>query len=320
MYAKQSDATILIPGRLPDRAVEHLAQRFEIVRIETPDSALVDGEAAKKVRAIARLVTEPRIAADLIERLPNLEIISNLGVGFDGVDIPFATARGVVVTNTPDVLTEEVADAAVGLLIATIREFSRAEQWLRNGNWPTQRQYPPSRATLRTRHIGIFGLGRIGLSIAKRLEAFGLPIAYCNRRPVEGVAYAYHPTLVQLAAAVDTLISVAPATPSTSNAVDADVLNALGSEGVFINIGRGGTVDEPALVDALRDGTILAAGLDVYANEPFVRRELLALPNATLLPHLGSSSQHTRNKMADLMVENLLSWFDGKGPVTPVPS
>ena len=187
-------------------------------------------------------------------------------------------AKGVMVTNTPDVLTEEVADTAIGLLLNTVRELPKAEAWLRDGRWVKEGAYPLTRMTLRGRRVGIFGMGRIGRAIARRLEAFGLPIAYHNRRPVEGVAYDYHPTLAGLAEAVDTLISVAPGGAATEKAVDAKVLAALGPNGVFVNIGRGSTVDESALVEALASGTIRAAGLDVFENEPHVPQALIDLP------------------------------------------
>jgi lactate dehydrogenase-like 2-hydroxyacid dehydrogenase len=224
-----------------------------------------------------------------------------------------------MVTNTPDVLTEEVADTAIGLLINTIRELLRAEAWLRDGSWVRSGNYPLSRLTLRGRHVGIFGMGRIGLAIGRRLEAFGLPIAYHNRRRVEGLAYDYHPTLKGLADAVDTLISVAPGGASTEKAVNAEILSALGPNGVFVNIGRGSTLDEAALAAALANGTIAAAGLDVFANEPHVPQALLAAPNTSLLPHVGSASQHTRRAMADLCVDNLISWFSQRKALTPVP-
>lgn len=223
-----------------------------------------------------------------------------------------------MVTNTPDVLTEEVADTAVGLLINTVRELPKAEAWLRAGRWVKDGAYPLSRATLRGRSVGIFGMGRIGLAIARRLEAFGLPVSYHNRRKAEGVDYTYHDTLVGLARAVDTLISVAPGGAATDKAVNADVLAALGPNGVFVNIGRGSTVDQAALAVALRDGTILAAGLDVFDDEPRVPDDLLSLGNACLLPHVGSASVHTRQAMADLVVDNLIGWFDEGKALTPV--
>ena len=309
------DVTILVPGSLYEHAAGRIDKTFAMVRVERADASLVDSALAGKVRGVAGMTP---IDAAFIEALPKLEIIANMGVGYDSVDAKHAASRGVMVTNTPDVLTEEVADTALGLLVNTVRELPRAEQWLRQGRWERDGQYPLSRATLRGRRAGIFGMGRIGLAIARRLEAFGLSVAYHNRRQVEGVSYAFHPTLVGLAEAVDTLISVAPASPSTEKAVNAEVLAALGPDGIVVNIGRGSTVDEPALISALEKGVIRAAGLDVFADEPRVPQALIDLPNVSLLPHVGSASVHTRNAMADLVVDNLISWFSGKGSLTPV--
>ena len=310
------DVTILVPGRLSEQAVGRIDSGFNMVRIERADPALVTGDLAGKVRGVAGMSA---ISAAFIDALPRLEIIANMGVGYDSVDARHAGSRGIVVTNTPDVLTEEVADTALGLLINTVRELPRAEQWLRQGRWQKDGHYRLSPATLRGRRAGIFGMGRIGLAIARRLEAFGLTIAYHNRREVPDLPYTYHPTLVGLAQAVDTLISVAPGGAATEKAVNAEVLEALGPDGIFVNIGRGSTVDEPALIAALAKGVIRAAGLDVFAREPQVPQALIDLPNACLLPHVGSASVHTRNAMADLVVDNLIAWFSGKGPLTPVP-
>jgi lactate dehydrogenase-like 2-hydroxyacid dehydrogenase len=308
--------TVLVPGPLMEHAASRIGNSFDMVRIRNGDPALVSPELARRARGIA---TFGGIDAAFIDALPQLEIIASFGVGYDSVDAAHAGKRGVMVTNTPDVLTEEVADTAIGLLINTVRELYRAEDYLRQGRWLAEGAYPLTRSTLRGRRAGIFGMGRIGLAIARRLEAFGLSVAYHNRRPVDGIAYAYHSTLKGLAEAVDTLISVAPGTSSTAKAVNAEVLQALGPNGVFVNIGRGSTVDEPALAKALADGTILAAGLDVFADEPRVPKALLDLPNATLLPHVGSASVHTRDAMADLMVDNLITWFSEGKAITAVP-
>jgi lactate dehydrogenase-like 2-hydroxyacid dehydrogenase len=179
--------------------------------------------------------------------------------------------------------------------------------------------YPLTRTTLRGRSIGIMGLGRVGLAVAKRLEGFGVSIAYHNRSKRDDVAYSYHPTLEALAAAVDTLVVVAPGGSSTDKAVNGAVLKALGRDGVLINVGRGTVVDEDALIAALQDGTIRAAGLDVFAGEPNVPQALLDADNAVLLPHVGSASVHTRDAMGALLVENLKAWFEGERPPTLVP-
>jgi lactate dehydrogenase-like 2-hydroxyacid dehydrogenase len=313
---QQQAVAILVPGQFNDHAVGRIDRTFSRVWIERADASLVTDELRRTVRGIAAF---GGINAALIDALPNLEIIANFGVGYDSVDARHAGQRGVMVTNTPDVLTEEVADTAIGLLINTIRDLPRAETWLRDGSWARNGNYPLSRLTLRGRSVGIFGMGRIGLAIARRLEAFGLPIAYHNRRRVEGLAYEYHGTLKGLAEAVDTLISVAPGGASTEKAVNAEILSVLGPNGVFVNIGRGSTVDEAALAAALANGTIAAAGLDVFADEPNVPPALLAAPNTSLLPHVGSASEHTRRAMADLCVDNLISWFSEGRALTPVP-
>ena len=313
--APTRDTVVLVPGRLHGHALTRLGEEFTLVRIDRADPALIDGELASRVRGMAAMTL---VDAAFIDALPNLEIIANFGVGYDAVDARHAATKSVMVTNTPDVLTEEVADTAIGLLLNTVRELPKAEAWLRAGRWVKDGAYPLSRATLRGRSVGIFGMGRIGMAIARRLEAFGLPISYHNRRKVEGVAYAYHDTLAGLARSVDTLISVAPGGVATEKAVNMEVLSALGPDGVFVNIGRGSTVDQVALAQALKDGTIMAAGLDVFEDEPRVPDDLLSLGNACLLPHVGSASVHTRQAMADLVVDNLIGWFDAGKALTPV--
>ncbi|MCA0004098.1 MULTISPECIES: 2-hydroxyacid dehydrogenase [unclassified Mesorhizobium] len=307
---------ILVPGHFNDHAVERIDRTFRRVGIERAEPSLVTDEMRDNVRAIASF---GGISAAFMDALPKLEIVASFGVGYDSVDARHAGDHGIMVTNTPDVLTEEVADTAIGLLINTVRDLPRAEAWLRDGSWQRKGNYPLSRLTLRGRSAGIFGMGRIGLAIARRLEAFGLPVAYHNRRRVEGLSYPYHPTLKGLAEAVDTLISVVPGGASTEKAVDAEILSALGANGVFVNVGRGSTVDEAALATALAKGTIAAAGLDVFADEPNVPRALLDTTNASLLPHVGSASEHTRRAMADLCVDNLVSWFSERRSITPVP-
>lgn len=310
------DVTVLVPGKLHPHAVERIEKRFRLVRVGSADPVLLNARAAKSVRAVASFTTIP---AAFIDALPALEIIANFGVGYDGVDARHAAARGVMVTNTPDVLSEEVADTAIALLLNTLREFPRAENWLRQGRWAREGNYRLTPLTLRGRTAGIFGMGRIGRAIAHRLEAFGIPVAYHNRRPVEGEARQWHASLVDLAEAVDTLICVAPGGAATRHAVNAEVLRALGPNGVFVNVGRGSTVDEKALIAALSDGTIAAAGLDVFEDEPNAPQALIDAPNACLLPHVASASEATRRAMADLCVDNLVSWFETGKALTPTP-
>ncbi|KSV76214.1 2-ketogluconate reductase [compost metagenome] len=306
---------VLVPGKINQRVIDRLVGQFEVVRIESADPALVTPD-MQDVKAVA---VAGRLPGALMDVLPQLEIIANFGVGYDGVEVAHAAAKGIAVSNTPDVLTEEVADTAVGLLLNTLRQLPQAEQWLRQGRWSREGAFPLSPLSLRGRSVGLYGLGRIGLSIARRLEAFGVSIAYHTRSPREGLPYAYHPTLVGLAAAVDTLIVIVPGTEATRRTVDAQVLAALGSNGVLINVGRGSTVDEPALIAALQSGVIAGAGLDVFENEPQVPDALMALPNVSLLPHVASASVVTRNAMADLVVGNIEAWFEAGRALTPVP-
>jgi lactate dehydrogenase-like 2-hydroxyacid dehydrogenase len=240
-------------------------------------------------------------------------------VGYDSVDTDATRARGVVVTNTPDVLDAEVADTAMGLLLMTVRELGAAERYLRAGRWAAEGAYRLTPHTIAGRTLGIAGLGRIGLEIAKRAEPFGLRIEYHNRRRRDDVPFPYHASLVELAAAVDTLMIVLPGGAATHHVVDAEVLAALGPDGILINIGRGSVVDTDALVAALTNGTIAGAGLDVYEDEPQVPQDLIDIETAVLLPHVGSASVSTRRAMGQLVTDNLISWFDTGKAVTPVP-
>jgi lactate dehydrogenase-like 2-hydroxyacid dehydrogenase len=252
-----------------------------------------------------------------MSRFPRLEIISSFGVGYDHIDAAWAGGHGITVTNTPDVLTEEVADTALGLLLCTVREFPQAERYLRSGQW-LQGDYPLSKATLRDRTVGLVGMGRIGQAIARRLDAMRVPVVYHSRRPAPDIPYQHYPNLLDMARQVEVLLVITPGGAQTRNLINAEVLAALGRQGILINMARGSVVDEPALIKALQQGTILSAGLDVYAREPRVPPELIAMDNVVLFPHLGSASVTTRQRMDQLVVDNLLAWAAGKPPLTPV--
>ena len=273
---------------------------------------------ADKVRAIVVAYTNERIDGAFMQRFPKLEIISSFGVGYDHVDAKWAGEHGIIVTHTPDVLNEEVADTALGLLLCTIREFPQADRYVRAGKW-AQGHYPLSKATLRNRTVGMVGMGRIGKAIAHRLEAFGVPVVYHSRNKQGGVDYKYYPKLIDMARDVDTLMVIVPGGASTQNMINAEVLKALGPNGILVNMARGSVVDEEALIEALKDRTIYSAGLDVFAKEPQVPKELLAMDHLVLLPHLGSASEATRAAMDQLVVDNILAWAAGKPPLTPVP-
>ncbi|ONI68299.1 2-hydroxyacid dehydrogenase [Kribbella sp. ALI-6-A] len=306
---------VLMPGPMNRSVPDGLADAFEVIRLwEADDPDAVLAERAKDVVAVATGGTA--IDAAFLDQLPNLQIVASFGVGYDKIDASAAAERGVVVTNTPGVLDDEVADTAMGLLLMTARELSRAERYLRDGHWQ-ERAYPLTKATLSGRRMGILGLGRIGEAIAHRAAAFGISVAYHNRHRKD-VPYDYYPTLVELATASDILMVVIPGGAETEHLVNAEVLAALGPDGILINVARGTVVDEAALVEALKAGTILSAGLDVFEHEPEVHPGLLELDNAVLLPHVGSGSIPTRDAMGRLVVENLVSWFERGVPVTPV--
>ena len=257
------------------------------------------------------------VDSELLGQLPNLEAIVNFGAGYDATDVAQAAERGIAISNTPDVLTECVADTALSLYLDVLRQTTAADRFVRRGEWESTPSYPLT-ARASGRRVGILGLGRIGKAIAARLEAFGCEIHYHNRRPVEGSGYAYHSSPADLAEAVEVLVIAAAGGADSAGLVDADVLSKLGSDGYLINIARGTVVDEPALISALTEGRLAGAGLDVFASEPHVPAELVDLENVVLLPHVGSGTRETRAAMAALTLENLRSYLRDATLVTPV--
>jgi lactate dehydrogenase-like 2-hydroxyacid dehydrogenase len=253
----------------------------------------------------------------LLDALPGLEIISVFGVGYDGVPVDYCRRRGLKVTNTPDVLTDDVADVAVGLVLMTGRGFGRLERFARAGRW--LKEGPELTTKLGGRTAGILGLGRIGKAIAQRLSAMGMNIAYTGRKPQADVPYRFVPDLVGLARESDFLVVACPGGEATRNIVDAQVLEALGKDGTLVNIARGSIVDEPALVAALQNGTIKAAGLDVFVDEPNIPAPLLSMENVVVLPHVGSATRETRQAMGDLCKANLDAWFGQGRTLTLIP-
>lgn len=306
---------ILLVGGLMPMIVDQLSTRFTLHRLPESWEGAPPEAHAPEIRAIAA-AGHAAIGKTLLDRYPNLELLAKFGVGYETVDVHSAASRGIVVTNTPDVLTEEVADLAVGLLIATLRQIPQADRYARSGKW-LDRSFPLT-ASLRDRTVGILGLGRIGKALARRLQGFGVDLVYHGRSRQAGVSYPFYASLSDMARDVDVLVSTAPGGPGTDGLVDKQVLDALGPDGVFINIGRGTVVDQPALIEALTEKRILSAGLDVFADEPHIPPELTAMDNVVLLPHVGSGSVHTRNAMGQLLVDNVFAWFEGRGPLTPV--
>lgn len=256
------------------------------------------------------------IGAAEMDQLPDLKAIANFGVGYDNVDVEEASRRGIVVSNTPDVLTDAVADLAVALVLDVLRQVSAADRFVRRGEWAAGRRYPLTRE-VRGSVVGILGLGRIGEAVAVRLEPFGAKIAYHSRSPKD-VPWAYHATPVALAEASDVLVVLTPGGADTKHLVDASVLDALGPDGYLVNVARGSVVDEDALVRALEEGRLAGAGLDVFADEPNVPAALLGRDDVVLLPHVGSATVQTREAMATLVLDNVASFLAKGELLTPV--
>jgi lactate dehydrogenase-like 2-hydroxyacid dehydrogenase len=316
MASEKADILLIGPPR--PLVVEGLSAAFNVHKLaETKDRNAFFAELAPRVRGMAICGPVEPINEALMSRFPKLEIVSSFGVGYDHVDAKWAGAHGITVTNTPDVLNEEVADTALGLLLCTVREFPQAERYLRAGKW-LEKPYPLTKATLRDRVVGIVGMGRIGKAIARRLDAFGVPVVYHSRNPQADVPYRHYPNLVDMAREVDTLMVIVPGGAATQNMINTAVLEALGPNGILINMARGSVVDEPALIKALQERKIMAAGLDVFVKEPTVPKELIEMDNVVLFPHLGSASVATRRAMDQLVIDNLLAWAAGKPPLTPV--
>jgi hydroxypyruvate reductase len=297
---------LLTVAKLPPFLMEPLQTAFTV-------HASAEGAAQGRIRAVCG-GGESRVGAALIAQLPALEIVSIMGVGYDGVDVAACKARGVVVTHTPDVLNDDVADLALALALNIARRIPQADRYVREGRWP---QGPMPLATkMSGARMGIVGMGRIGQAIAQRALAFGMSIAYTARSAKAELPYAFHATPRELAAASDFLVVITPGGAATAKMIDASVLQALGPKGFLINVARGSVVDETALIDALQRKVIAGAALDVFENEPNVPEALRALDNVVLTPHIGSATQATRQAMADRAFANLQAHFAGQ----PLPS
>jgi lactate dehydrogenase-like 2-hydroxyacid dehydrogenase len=292
------------------RAAFHLHDRLH----ETDPAAFA--KLAPSIRAIAAS-GESKVPASLIAQLPALEIISVFGVGYDGVDVAAAKARNVMVTHTPNVLNDDVADLAIGLMLAAARQLPAADRYVKEGQWPNG-PMPLARKVSGAR-MGIVGMGRIGQAIAQRALAFNMSVAYTARSAKANIPHAYYPSATALAAESDYLVVITPGGEGTRKLINAEVLRALGTKGILVNVARGSVVDESALIEALQNGVIGGAGLDVFEAEPNVPEALRALPHVVLAPHIGSATSQTRQAMADLAFNNLKSHFEGHAVHTPVP-
>jgi lactate dehydrogenase-like 2-hydroxyacid dehydrogenase len=271
-------------------------------------------DVAAKIRGVVAGGVAP---AGLIAQLPKLEIVASASVGYDGIDVGGCAARGIPVTNTPDVLNDDVADLAIALMVMTARRLAAADKYVRDGKWVKDGHMRLARKAS-GKKLGIVGLGRIGKDIARRAEAMGMTISYTNRRPVEGSPYRFVPNLVDLARENDFVIVIASAGPDATKMINRDVIEALGPEGILINVSRGRVVDEAVLVEALKTGRLGGAGLDVFEDEPKVPAELMALENVVLTPHVGSGTIETRTAMGQLALDNLAAWFAGRPLLTEV--
>jgi lactate dehydrogenase-like 2-hydroxyacid dehydrogenase len=311
-----SDLHVLAAAKLSPLYTAQLsaAYQFHDPLHETDPAAFA--KVAPLVRAVAGS-GDSRVSAELMAQLPALELISIMGVGYDGVDVAAAKARGVMVTHTPNVLNDDVADLAISLMLCAARQLPAADRFVRSGQW-LKGPMPLARKMSGAR-LGLVGMGRIGQAIAQRAQAFGMQIAYHTRTPKSDVPYAHHADLLSLARDSDFLVLITPGGAGTRHLVNAQVLQALGPKGILVNVARGSVVDEAALIEALEGGVIGGAALDVFEDEPRVPQRLMDLPQVVLVPHIGSATGQTRQAMADLAFGNLREHFAGRPVLTPVP-
>jgi hydroxypyruvate reductase len=307
---------VLAVANLHPYFLEPLAASYQVhKRLHETDPAAF-ATIAPRIRAIAAS-GESKVEAALLAQLPALEIVSVMGVGYDGIDVAAAKSRGVMVTHTPGVLNDDVADLALALMLGWARQIARADRYVRSGEWSAG-PMPLGRKVSGAR-LGIVGMGRIGQAIAQRAAAFGMSIAYTARAAKPELPHRYLPSAAALAAQSDYLVVITPGGAGTRKLIDADVLRALGPQGCVVNVARGSVIDEAALIDALRAGTIAGAALDVFENEPNVPQALREMDNVLLTPHIGSATAQTRRAMADLAYANLDAGLNGRAPPTPVP-
>ncbi len=310
-------AELLLIGRATARMMDAMAADFTVHALLDQEDQ--QGWLAENGARIVAIATDGHWGAspEVLQHLPKLKIISCYGVGYDNIDAAACAARGIVVTHTPDVLNAEVANTAILLWLATSRRLIRDDAHVRSGNW--EKGPAPLTQSVENRKVGILGLGRIGQEIARRIEIFSPTISYHSRNEKPGVSYRYYADLTEMARDIDTLICITPGGAATRHLVDRGVIDALGPEGTIINVGRGTVVDEAEMVQALIDGRLGAAGLDVFEHEPKVPKALKGMDNVTLLPHVGSATVQTRQAMGDLVTGNLAQFMRDGTVISPVP-
>jgi lactate dehydrogenase-like 2-hydroxyacid dehydrogenase len=306
---------VLLMGPMYGPTMEALEAAFAVHHVsKAADRDAFIASLADRVTAAASTAFRGMDAATMA-MLPKLKIVSHFGVGVDSVDVAAASARGIKVTNTPDVLTDDVADLTIALLLAAVRRVPQGDRYVRDGKWADK--VFPLTGTIQGKTLGIVGLGRIGRAIAKRAEAFNLKLAYQGPHRKADVSWPYHANAVSLARECDFLVAACPGGEPTRGLVSRAVLEALGPEGVFVNISRGSVVDERAMIELLREGKLGGAGLDVYDHEPRIDPAFFTLENVVLQPHVGSATHPTRRAMGQLVVDNLAAFFAGKPLLTP---
>lgn len=311
-----NESPILLMAPLHGPTQKKLESGHTVHRLwEAPDADALLASLADRCRVVVTTGGKG-VSAATMAKLPKLALVACFGVGVDAIDLAWCREHGISVTNTPDVLTDEVADLALALLLAAVRRIPQGDRFVREGRWLGGGM--PLTASLRGRKVGIVGLGRIGTAIGRRCEAFGTPIGWHGPRPKPGVSWEYFEDLVELARWADVLIAACPGGDQTHRLISRAALEALGPEGVFVNIARGSVVDQDALVELLADGRLGGAGLDVFDDEPNVPQALIALENVVLQPHMGSATHVTRAEMGRLVLENVAAWTEGRPLVTPV--
>ncbi len=308
---------MVIPNKLPPYLLHQASKYFNVIKLS---DVINDSQWFKhQGEQVSAILTNGIVgaSAELMNRLPSLKIIASNGVGYDAIDLAMAQHRKIIVTNTPGVLNDCVADHAMALLLDISRRLSESDRYLRGGKWLLQGKFPAGKK-IGGKACAIAGLGNIGRAVARRAEAFGMQIHYFNRTARQDLPYTFHADLVSLAQAADYLVVTLPGGEATRHLINQQVLDALGPDGYVINVSRGSTVDESALVSALQNNRIAGAALDVFEHEPQVRDELIAAENVVLTPHIASATQETSKAMADLVIENLLAFSRGQAVLTPI--
>ena len=304
---------IMLVSSVPTFMMNDLQQEYVL----HDHAHILDPEAFTKVTAFVGVGSSARVDRNLLAMFPNVKMISIFGVGYDGIDVAAVQDRGIQVTHTPDVLTDDVADLAMGLILSMGRRIPQSDKFVRNGDWVSE-PFTMTHKVTGTR-LGVVGLGRIGQAITKRAAAFDMTIAYTGRRAKTNAPFRYYPSATELAANSDYLVVAVPGGDDTKNMINAQVLKALGPKGIVVNIARGSVIDQTALIQALKDKSIAGAGLDVFWDEPNIDPQFFKLHNVVLTPHNGSNTHETRRAMADLALANLKAFFDERPLLTLIP-